>query len=68
MPENGDRFVTRHEWEAHCQSVHAIHDQHEERLRSMERRWDRIAGPVVILLVVLGAVGTIASVWNAVSS
>jgi hypothetical protein len=59
---NGDHYVTRHEWDAHMSEFHEV----RKTVRRLESRFDRYAGPLVLLLIALGAIGTAASIYGAV--
>ena len=72
VDQNGDRFVTRHEWNGHLNTsdrtvveIRRVQTDHERRIDRMESKWDKYAGPVVVLLVVLGVISTVASVLGA---
>ena len=71
-PVNG-RFVTRYEWDDHLfwsrdalKKLEDIQHQQAEDIDKLRRQWDRVAGPVVALLVVMGALATMASLISAV--
>lgn len=71
-PPNGHRYVYRQEWDAHTEwanesmrELRRCDDRHAERIDRLERQWDRYAGPVVVLLAVLGIVATLASIASA---
>jgi len=72
--QNGDRFVTRHEWNTHLSAeqttvteIKRVETDHEKRIDKMESKWDRYAGPVVVLLVLMGIISTLASVLGALT-
>lgn len=63
-PING--VVGRHEYEAHCEAAQRRDEQvakrlddHASRIDDLERKWDRYAGPITIVLVILTAAATI---------
>ena len=58
-PDNGDHYVSRHEWAAHVSSSKECQDQQARRIRELEDRWNRYAGPVVLLLGTLTVIATI---------
>lgn len=72
-PTNGHRYVSRYEWDAH--TVWAVEAMKElkaqqmsdcQRIDRLESKWDRYAGPIVFLLVAMGAVATGASILSAI--
>lgn len=72
-PANGGRYVTRYEWDEHTRwsrdALKKLEDAHDaacQRIDQLERRWDRYAGPIVLLLAVMGLIATTASIASAV--
>ena len=71
-PFNG-RFVTRYEWDEHqrwsrdaLKKLEDVQRQQAGDIDKLQRQWDRYAGPVVALLVVMGALATMASIASTV--
>lgn len=72
-PTNGSRWVSRYEWDQHTTwavaTVKELKEQAEEhggRIDRLESKWDRYTGPIVFILVLMGAIATIASIISAV--
>lgn len=64
LPMGDDRYVTRNEWTLF--QAHQDELELHKRVDRLERIIDRFAGPVVITIVLLGAIGAASSVVSVI--
>lgn len=72
-PNGSSRYVTRYEWDTQQRANerfekdmrHAV-DRNSGRINDLEAKWDRYAGPAVVVLAILGFIATITSIASAV--